>query len=113
MELAIALCSPKTKYSIAAKLARKSKIFSSSIPDKRHSSPATLDAQIPLEERGVAGIILQSPMTSVLRIDGSEHTFSISDMFDNLKKIERIKAPFYLVHGAADEVIPAHHSKVT
>jgi dipeptidyl aminopeptidase/acylaminoacyl peptidase len=36
-----------------------------------------------------------------------------ADMFENVKKMGKIKCPIFIMHGAADEVIPVFHAKVT
>lgn len=58
----------------------------------------------------VAGIVLQSPMTSVLGIINQQ--VPVSDMFENIKKLAKIKTPFLVFHGTDDSVIPISHSRV-
>lgn len=62
-------------------------------------------------EHPVAGLILQSPFTSVVEV-GQEAvpwlpvSLLMTDRFDSLSKIPDIEAPLLLVHGEADRVIP-------
>eukprot|EP00741_Cyanophora_paradoxa_P025004 tig00000319_g24136.t1 len=57
----------------------------------------------------VRAVILQSPLTScvrvVLKID---HTFGF-DIFPNVDKIRRVQAPVLVIHGTDDEVVPFAH----
>lgn len=84
------------------------------------------DGQIPKTE--VAAMILQSPILSVLRTQQSPNqvaanspirsrirsiTSSVisSDMFENYKKLPRIKCPMLLVHGREDDFVPYEQVK--
>lgn len=58
----------------------------------------------------VAGIVLQSPMTSVLRIVNQK--IPGADIFENIKKLSKIKIPFLIFHGTDDTTIPITHSRV-
>ena len=62
-------------------------------------------------EHPVAGIVLQSPFTSVVDVGRDKMpwlpvSLLISDRFDSLSKIHRIAAPLLLIHGEADRVVP-------
>jgi fermentation-respiration switch protein FrsA (DUF1100 family) len=61
--------------------------------------------------KGVGGIILQSPITSVLDLYSEHSTISFSDMFENKKKIGKIKSRFLIIHGTKDEIVPIKHSQ--
>jgi len=62
--------------------------------------------------KGFAGIILQCPMTSVLDLKPLDlSTALVSDMFENSKKIQKIRCPFLFVHGTKDSIIPIKHSQ--
>jgi len=61
----------------------------------------------------IAGIILQSTMMSVLSINQDiRNKFLVPDMFENLKKAEKVSFPTLLIHGSSDELVPLKHSKV-
>jgi len=53
--------------------------------------------------REIKGVILQSPLTSAVRV---VMPFSIVgvDIFTSINKIEKIEAPTFIVHGTMDEV---------
>lgn len=59
---------------------------------------------------GFAGIILQTPMTSLLDIHSDLASFLAQDIFENTKKVSKIKCPVLFIHGARDEIIPSKHS---
>eukprot|EP01119_Soliformovum_irregulare_P014383 TRINITY_DN3933_c1_g1_i2.p1 TRINITY_DN3933_c1_g1~~TRINITY_DN3933_c1_g1_i2.p1 ORF type:complete len:503 (+),score=134.41 TRINITY_DN3933_c1_g1_i2:58-1566(+) len=60
---------------------------------------------------GLAGVILQSPMTSVLDLRQDLGSALVPDMFENSKKISKIRCPIFIVHGTNDEIIPVRHSQ--
>jgi len=63
----------------------------------------------------VKGLILEAPYSS-LRALAQERVplllpkYWLSYSFDNLSKIQKLKAPVLIIHGDADAVIPFHHS---
>eukprot|EP01117_Protostelium_nocturnum_P019008 TRINITY_DN8101_c0_g1_i3.p1 TRINITY_DN8101_c0_g1~~TRINITY_DN8101_c0_g1_i3.p1 ORF type:complete len:355 (-),score=89.21 TRINITY_DN8101_c0_g1_i3:77-1141(-) len=59
----------------------------------------------------IAGVILQSPMTSVLDIHPEIKNALLSDMFENSKKIKAIRCSIMIIHGTKDQIIPIKHSK--
>eukprot|EP01119_Soliformovum_irregulare_P023912 TRINITY_DN8454_c0_g1_i1.p1 TRINITY_DN8454_c0_g1~~TRINITY_DN8454_c0_g1_i1.p1 ORF type:complete len:752 (-),score=256.10 TRINITY_DN8454_c0_g1_i1:4-2259(-) len=59
--------------------------------------------------QGVAGVILQSGITSVMEL--FKQSAIGGDMFENSKKIHRIRCPVLIVHGTQDEVVPISHSE--
>jgi fermentation-respiration switch protein FrsA (DUF1100 family) len=66
--------------------------------------------------RGVAGVVLEAPFTSVA--DRAQEIywwtparFIVLDAFDNLSRIARIGAPLLLLHGERDETTPAAHGR--
>ena len=62
---------------------------------------------------GICGLILQSTMISILSINGDVRTkILMTDMFENMKKAEKVIFPTFLLHGAADQLVPLKHSKV-
>ena len=66
--------------------------------------------------RGVAGVILEAPFTSVA--DRAQEIYwwtparwIVLDAFDNLSRIASIGAPLLLLHGERDETTPAAHGR--
>ncbi len=68
--------------------------------------------QMAVEYR-IAGLVLQSPFTSVVDVGQDKVpwlpvSLLMTDRFDSLSKISRITAPLLLIHGEADRVVPIH-----
>src|SRR3989338_3619853 len=63
-----------------------------------YASPLSEEAIVPL-----AGVILQSPMTSILALvkGATGH-----DLFENIRFVDKISSPICMLHGTNDEVIP-------
>lgn len=63
----------------------------------------------------LAGLILHSPMSSGIRIlrPQCSPNFCINciDPFQNINKIQHVKAPTLILHGCRDNVIPFEHSE--
>ena len=67
-------------------------------------------------EHPVAGLILQSPFTSVVEVGQDKApwlpvSLLMTHRFDSLSRIERISAPLLLIHGEADRVIPVRFGR--
>ena len=62
----------------------------------------------------VAGVILRSPYTSIVRVvPWIGHVLAwipFIDIFTNVDKIARLCVPVYIVHGKKDALIPVDHS---
>jgi fermentation-respiration switch protein FrsA (DUF1100 family) len=58
----------------------------------------------------LAGMILEQTYTSVFRIKTGIGILP-ADLFENIKKIDRIGCPLFIIHGKADRLIPVSHSK--
>ncbi|KEP66159.1 UNVERIFIED_CONTAM: alpha/beta hydrolase, putative [Hammondia hammondi] len=57
----------------------------------------------------LAGMILQSGLTSIHRV-GLNTRFSLpGDMFCNIDKIGKVDCPVFIIHGTKDEIVPVHH----
>jgi len=56
-------------------------------------------------------MILQSAFTSVLDVHPDHSSALVPDMFENMKKIHKVKCPTLLVHGKKDQLIPISHSQ--
>lgn len=67
-----------------------------------------------VREPGVAGVVLQSPLLSVLRTRLSERLAAAmghADLFDNAGKISRVSCPVFVIHGSEDEIVPLEHGE--
>lgn len=59
----------------------------------------------------VSGIILQAPLASVGRVIDNRASFdSEYDSFNNAQKIQCVMCPVFIIHGAADTLIPISHA---
>jgi len=61
------------------------------------------------KEFGIAGIVLQSGILSILSCRLPPHVASRlggADLFNNFKKISSVKCPVFMIHGQNDEVVP-------
>jgi len=61
------------------------------------------------ENKKIAGMILQSPISSAIRVVSSKLAALPIDMFENIKKVEKILCPIFITHGTVDEVVPFRH----
>jgi fermentation-respiration switch protein FrsA (DUF1100 family) len=57
------------------------------------------------------GVVLEAPYTSIAATAQHHYWYFpaywlVRDRFDSLSKIDRIKAPLFIVHGAEDNVVP-------
>ena len=83
-------------------------------PDRRVLFGESLGTGVAVQmaaEDEIAGLILQSPFTSVVEVgQDAVPWFPVSLLmthrFDSLSKIPQITAPLLLIHGEADRVIP-------
>lgn len=67
-------------------------------------------------ENDLAGIVLESPFSSVAEV--AQHHFwylparwLVLDEFDSVSRIARVEEPLLLLHGAADTLIPARFAR--
>lgn len=58
----------------------------------------------------IAGLILESPFTSIFRVI-TRIAIVPFDRFDNLRKIGKVRCPILFLHGTQDQLIPLHHSE--
>lgn len=65
----------------------------------------------PAPSRSLAGIVLLSPMLSVLAIRTGPGVGTANDMFDNSKRIDRVPAQVLIAHPVNDEVVPFAHAQ--
>ena len=61
-------------------------------------------------ERAAAGVILESPFTSVFRVVTGVRLLPF-DRFPNITHISRVRAPILIMQGLQDEVIPVAHGQ--
>lgn len=59
----------------------------------------------------IAGLVLQTPITSVYRVIVDFRCTMPGDMFPNIDRISRIACPVLLLHGTRDEIVPMTHSE--
>jgi len=71
--------------------------------------PRSESVRTPETFEDIAGLILQSPICSILSLL-PEKTPLITDMFENSKKIGKIKSPVLIFCGKNDEIVPVSHS---
>lgn len=66
-----------------------------------------------LDQRPVAGLILESPFTTVraFAIRYGAPGFLVRDPFDNLSRLRTYKGPILILHGEHDGIIPPSHSR--
>ena len=71
------------------------------------SGPATdLASRVP-----IGGLVLESAFVSAFRVLTRVSLLPF-DRFHNLRHIRRVRAPVLVIHGTADEVIPASHGRL-
>ncbi len=69
------------------------------------------------QNRSIRGLILEAPFSSLGKLANEKLPFFFPSLylrskFDNLKKMEKIRCPVAFVHGTADTLIPAAHSRI-
>ena len=63
------------------------------------------------QHKNFAGIILESPFTSMIDAAKNKYPFFpirflLKDKFESDKKIKNIKSPILIMHGEVDEIVP-------
>ena len=63
------------------------------------------------QENKFAGIILESPFTSMIEAGKDKYPylpvrFLLKDKYESIKKIKNIKSPILIMHGKADNLVP-------
>ena len=58
-----------------------------------------------------AGVILESPFTSMVNMGKKYYpffpvSFLLKDRFESYKKINKISAPIFVMHGTVDKIVP-------
>ena len=65
-------------------------------------------------KRKVGALILMSPFSSFKAVTrnlvGCFLSLFVAERFNNLKKITKVKAPIFLIHGKRDALVPFDHS---
>ena len=59
-----------------------------------------------------AGLILLTTFTSLMAISTSKLKFGKGDMFENIKKVDKVFCPTLVAHGLKDEIIDIKLAKV-
>jgi alpha-beta hydrolase superfamily lysophospholipase len=68
-------------------------------------------AKMANKNRPLAGVILQSPFTSAVRVVSRKLALlPFVDIFDNISKIGSIEAPILFIHGDQDDIVDINHS---
>jgi fermentation-respiration switch protein FrsA (DUF1100 family) len=67
-------------------------------------------------ERQVAAVILEAPPTSVAEVAQCHFRFvpasrMVTDRFDSLSRIRKVKAPILVLHGERDRVVPIRYGR--
>jgi fermentation-respiration switch protein FrsA (DUF1100 family) len=70
--------------------------------------------ELAMREPGIAGVVLQSPLLSVLRTALSASLARASwlrkaDLFENAEKISAVSCPVFVLHGTDDRIVPHEH----
>jgi len=68
------------------------------------------------QNRNFAGIILESPFTSMIDAAKDKYSylpvrFLLKDKYESNKKIKNIKSPILIMHGKVDNIVPFHMGK--
>ena len=68
------------------------------------------------QNRNFAGIILESPFTSMIDAGKDKYPylpvrFLLKDKYESKKKIKNIKSPILIIHGKVDNIVPFHMGK--
>ena len=68
------------------------------------------------QHKNFAGVILESPFTSMIELGKEKYPFLpvkflLKDTYENNKKIKNIKAPVLVMHGKVDDIVPFHMGK--
>ena len=63
------------------------------------------------QNKNYAGIILESPYTSMVNLGKKYYPlfpvrFLLKDKFESYKKITNISAPVLIIHGKVDKIVP-------
>ncbi|CAI46625.2 Serine aminopeptidase S33 domain-containing protein [Caenorhabditis elegans] len=83
-------------------------------------SAATIELLRHEQDQKPAGVILQAPPTSILRVIGGmmgrtkhlEKKTCCIDRFVTIDKIHEIQIPILVIHGKADKTVPVEHGKL-
>jgi len=63
------------------------------------------------QNKNYAGIILESPYTSMLNMGKKYYplfpvSFLLKDKFESYKKIKKVSVPILVIHGKIDKIVP-------
>ena len=63
------------------------------------------------EKYPVAGVILHSPLASILRVVFDLRWTLPFDFFPNVDRVANIDCPVFIIHGRRDEIVPFRHAE--
>ncbi len=68
------------------------------------------------QNKNYAGVILESPFTSMINMGKKYYPFFpvkllLKDKFESYKKINKIKIPIFIMHGKVDKIVPYYMGK--
>jgi fermentation-respiration switch protein FrsA (DUF1100 family) len=63
------------------------------------------------EKHEVAGVILHSPIMSILRVVFNLRFTLPFDKFPNIDRMPKIECPIFIIHGKRDEIVPFYHAE--
>lgn len=64
------------------------------------------------EQFPVAGVILQAPLLSILRVLYDVNRTYFFDVFNTVDKVNRLKRKTFMLHGTDDDIVPFIHGKI-
>jgi len=63
------------------------------------------------KHRGLKGLILECPFSSIMRVVTTTMFARPIDMFQNINKIDQVQFPVFIIHGRNDDVVPFEHGE--
>lgn len=71
-----------------------------------------LAERLALSGTPVGGVMLQSPVLSILRVVLPDLRWTWwGDMFPNVDRVKRMECPIFVIHGTRDEIVPFRHGQ--
>ena len=65
----------------------------------------------PKEVRGVAGMVLHSPIMSGIRVLTMNRCLACCDIYPNVDFMKTVSAPVFIIHGDSDREVPVLHGR--
>lgn len=60
-------------------------------------------------EKNLKGLLLEAPFVSCIKVVMDYKIMDYFDIFKNIDKIDQITAPFTIIHGEKDQIVPFSH----